>query len=67
MWRIENEIKNAAKKKKVVHLWTHPHNFGAEMDKNMRLVENTFRVIEEYRDKNEILSRNMKNLVNKHV
>lgn len=37
--RIKNEIQYAAKHGEMYHLWWHPHNFGANMEKNMRNME----------------------------
>jgi hypothetical protein len=37
--RIKAEMKAAAKKKKIYHLWWHPHNFGQNMEKNLLVLE----------------------------
>ena len=37
--RMKGEMKAAAKKKKIYHLWWHPHNFGQNMDKNFSVLE----------------------------
>jgi peptidoglycan/xylan/chitin deacetylase (PgdA/CDA1 family) len=37
--RITNEMTYAAKKKRLYHLWWHPHNFGANMQKNLQNLE----------------------------
>lgn len=37
--RMKREMKAAAKKKKIYHLWWHPHNFGKNMDKNFAVLE----------------------------
>jgi hypothetical protein len=29
----------AAKKNKIYHLWWHPHNFGANMEKNLQQLQ----------------------------
>lgn len=34
--RILNEMTVAAKRKELYHLWWHPHNFGINIEKNMR-------------------------------
>ena len=39
IWRMKSEMTAAAKKKKVYHLWWHPHNFGASMESNFRTLE----------------------------
>ncbi|HWR31995.1 MAG TPA: polysaccharide deacetylase family protein [Chitinophagaceae bacterium] len=38
VWRMRTEMKAAAKKKKIYHLWWHPHNFGKNMDKNFSVL-----------------------------
>lgn len=38
--RIKREIKAAAKKKKIYHLWWHPHNFGKNLEKNFQILNN---------------------------
>lgn len=37
--RIKNEIKYAAKHGQMYHIWWHPHNFGANIDENMKNLE----------------------------
>jgi Polysaccharide deacetylase len=37
--RMKKEMKAAAKKKKIYHLWWHPHNFGRNMDKNFLVLK----------------------------
>ena len=41
--RIKQEIKYAAKNGEMYHLWWHPHNFGADIDKNMKNLESVLR------------------------
>jgi peptidoglycan/xylan/chitin deacetylase (PgdA/CDA1 family) len=36
--RIKNEMTKAAERKDIYHLWWHPHNFGANMDKNFAVL-----------------------------
>ena len=38
-WRICWSMKRAARKGEVYHLWWHPHNFGANMDRNIEELE----------------------------
>jgi len=43
--RITDELRNAAKRGAVYHLWWHPHNFGTNLQENLsglRTVLNTF-------------------------
>lgn len=37
--RIKKEMKYAAKHNELYHLWWHPHNFGADMEKNFAFLE----------------------------
>lgn len=37
--RIKQELKQAAMHGEVYHLWWHPHNFGADMEKNLKQLE----------------------------
>lgn len=37
--RMKKEMTAAAKKKKIYHLWWHPHNFGRDMEKNFGILE----------------------------
>lgn len=37
--RITNEMKYAAKHGQIYHLWWHPHNFGADISKNLAILE----------------------------
>lgn len=37
--RIQNAMTYAAKNNEIYHLWWHPHNFGANMDKNLGNLE----------------------------
>jgi peptidoglycan/xylan/chitin deacetylase (PgdA/CDA1 family) len=37
--RITKEMTYAAKNKRLYHLWWHPHNFGANMEKNLQNLE----------------------------
>lgn len=51
VWRICWSMKKAAKNKKVYHLWWHPHNFGANTDKNIQELERICRYFVWLRDK----------------
>lgn len=37
--RIKRQMEYAAKHKKVFHIWWHPHNFGADIENNMKNLE----------------------------
>ncbi len=40
--RIVKSMRHAAKNNELFHLWWHPHNFGADMDKNFENLEEIF-------------------------
>lgn len=44
--RIKKEMTAAAKRKKIYHLWWHPHNFGVNMEKNFSVLQ---KVLEHYK------------------
>lgn len=44
--RIKKELIYAAKKGEMYHLWWHPHNFGANMEQNLKFLE---RVLQTYK------------------
>lgn len=37
--RIKKEMVHAAKKGEMYHLWWHPHNFGANIEENLHMLE----------------------------
>lgn len=57
--RIKNEIIHAAKNHEIYHLWWHPHNFGANMEKNFMFFENVLQCYDECREKYGMLTMNM--------
>ena len=42
--RIIKSLKQAALNQQVFHLWWHPHNFGVNIDKNIKFLENILSV-----------------------
>ncbi|MCA1031101.1 polysaccharide deacetylase family protein [Bacillus timonensis] len=40
--RIKQSMTHAAKKKEVFHLWWHPHNFGINVQENIKFLEEIF-------------------------
>ena len=48
--RIKKEMTYAAKKGEMYHLWWHPHNFGANMEENLRFLES---ILQTYKSCNE--------------
>lgn len=53
--RIKNDMTYAAKNKLLYHLWWHPHNFGINIDKNIRMLTI---ILDHYRYLNNIYSFN---------
>lgn len=47
LMRLKSELKDAARNKRIFHLWWHPHNFGDNIDDNFRILED---ILECYRD-----------------
>ena len=60
--RIKAELKRAALKKKVYHLWWHPHNFGADTDRNLKNLEKVLKAYSKYSHKYGMISANMTEL-----
>lgn len=42
MWRIKKEMKIAAKRNQLYHLWWHPHNFGRNLEENIYFLSSLF-------------------------
>ena len=40
--RIKGQMRQAARQNKIYHLWWHPHNFGLDLDANLRELETLF-------------------------
>lgn len=57
--RIKGEITKAAKKCEIYHIWWHPHNFGANTDKNLELLENLLKHYKYCQQKYGMKSMNM--------
>ena len=57
--RITNEMTYAAKTKRLYHLWWHPHNFGANLDKNLDNLELVLKHYKKLNQKYDFASRNM--------
>lgn len=49
--RIKDDIKFAAKRGEIYHLWWHPHNFGINTDVSIRQLEEICKCFSEMRDK----------------
>jgi hypothetical protein len=50
LWRITSAMETAARRRKLFHLWWHPHNFGADLQENLaflRAILDCFRTLQE--------------------
>jgi len=61
--RIKNAMTYAAKNNKIYHLWWHPHNFGRNQDKNIKMLEGILMHHESLRKRYNFQSKTMSNLV----
>jgi peptidoglycan/xylan/chitin deacetylase (PgdA/CDA1 family) len=50
LYRITSSMTIAAKKKKIYHLWWHPHNMAVDMDENFTFLE---KILQHYKKLNE--------------
>jgi hypothetical protein len=53
LWRITSAMETAARRRKLFHLWWHPHNFGVELQTNLaflRAILDRFRALQERYD-----------------
>lgn len=57
--RIEQEMKVAAKKNEVYHLWWHPHNFGGKPEESLKDLERILKYFDHLREKYGFQSHNM--------
>lgn len=57
--RIKKGIEYAAKRKKVYHLWWHPHNFGKYVDENIEFLKEILDHVAEMRELYGMQSMNM--------
>lgn len=62
--RIKSEIKDAAKNKRIYHLWWHPHNFGANMDENFKVLKEILQYYEKCKRKYGMESMTMNEFAN---
>lgn len=61
--RIKRQMLQAAKHGGVFHLWWHPHNFGADLEKNTQMLECILRYYKELNDKFGFESRSMEEIL----
>jgi peptidoglycan/xylan/chitin deacetylase (PgdA/CDA1 family) len=57
--RLAAALRHAARAGEVVHVWWHPHNFGARTDENMRFLAALLAVYDECREREGMLSLGM--------
>ena len=61
--RIQKEMTLAAKNKKLYHLWWHPHNFGANTQKNLIFLEKILQHFAFLQNKYSMQSLNMEEII----
>ena len=59
IWRIKSQMKYAAKKGKIFHLWFHPHDIGINQQENFRQLEEIFKYYQILQKKYGMTSKNM--------
>ena len=64
--RIKKELKYAAKHNEIYHIWWHPHNFGANMDKNMAILEEVLKCYSDCQKKYGMTSLTMNEVYNEY-
>lgn len=57
--RVKAGIRAAAKRNEVFHLWWHPHNFGANQEKNLEALDDILDAFERVRDSHGMRSFSM--------
>lgn len=62
--RIKKEMTYAAKEGEMYHLWWHPHNFGANMEKNLQFLEKVLQTYKECHEQYGMQSRTMNEVCN---
>lgn len=62
--RVKGQMKKAAKKGRIFHLWWHPHNIGINTDRNLQNIENLLKYYDFLRKKYGMESKNMLELSN---
>ena len=60
--RIRKELIHAAKTGEMYHLWWHPHNFGENMEENLRFLESILKIYKICKDKYGMMSYTMTEL-----
>lgn len=57
--RLSASIRHAARSREIVHLWWHPHNFGAAPEANLEMLRRIVAVYRECRDRHGMRSLTM--------
>lgn len=60
--RIKQELKRAARHGEVYHLWWHPHNFGANMEKNLEQLKSVLETFKQCNTKYGMKSYSMQEI-----
>jgi len=50
LWRITSAMETAARRRRLFHLWWHPHNFGVDLKENLaflRKILDHFRILQD--------------------
>jgi hypothetical protein len=50
LWRITSAMETAARRRRLFHLWWHPHNFGVDLQENLaflREILDHFRILQD--------------------
>jgi peptidoglycan/xylan/chitin deacetylase (PgdA/CDA1 family) len=63
--RIKSDMRHAARKGLIYHIWWHPHNFGINMKENLRFLENILKEYKHLNKKYGMKSMSMCELANK--
>lgn len=57
--RVKGQMKKAAKKGRIFHLWWHPHNIGINTEKNLKNIKEILDYYDELKNKYGMESKNM--------
>jgi hypothetical protein len=59
LWRITSAMETAARRRKVFHLWWHPHNFGADLQENFAFLRDILDFLRTLQDRYGMRSMTM--------
>jgi peptidoglycan/xylan/chitin deacetylase (PgdA/CDA1 family) len=57
--RVVRGLESAARRRRVYHLWWHPHNFGAHLDENLRMLRRVLVAFAQARERHGMVSLTM--------